>query len=201
MKEIMEKYSTTFFECVQEWPKEIREDIYKLYAYLRVIDEMVEGDADWNDFKKWRKIIEQFYEVCDRHNFEGQWLMDFHQAMLTDLKTKEHTTTSMIEYCKGSGESVGLMVSRILGCSPDGDEYARALGRAYQIINFVRDYDEDVSKGYHYIGEDKNFYIRMFINELTFASTGLQFIPKHLRGPIVEANKKYLKVADDNKGF
>ena len=47
----MEEFSTTFFACVDDWPREIREDIYKLYAYLRVIDEMVEGvDAD-KDFK------------------------------------------------------------------------------------------------------------------------------------------------------
>ena len=43
MKEIMEEYSTTFFSCVDDWPDEIKADIYKLYAYLRVIDEMVEG--------------------------------------------------------------------------------------------------------------------------------------------------------------
>jgi hypothetical protein len=26
MKEIMEEYSNTFFNCITEWPKEIRED-------------------------------------------------------------------------------------------------------------------------------------------------------------------------------
>ena len=41
MKEIMEEYSTTFFECMSVWPDDIKEDIYKLYAYLRVCDEMV----------------------------------------------------------------------------------------------------------------------------------------------------------------
>ena len=46
MKEVMEKYSTTFFDCMKAWPDEIKEDIYKLYAYLRVCDEVVEGDPD-----------------------------------------------------------------------------------------------------------------------------------------------------------
>ena len=41
MKEIMKKYSTTFFSAMDTWPDEIKEDIYKLYAYLRVVDEMV----------------------------------------------------------------------------------------------------------------------------------------------------------------
>ena len=46
----MEEYSTTFFACVTDWPEEIRQDIYKLYAYLRVVDEMVEGVDSDKDF-------------------------------------------------------------------------------------------------------------------------------------------------------
>ena len=102
MKEIMEEYSNTFFSCVTEWPKEIQEDIYKLYAYLRVVDEMVEGDMD--SHKEWRKIIEQFYEVSDKYEFEGVWLEDFHKSMFTDLGKKEHSIVSMIEYSNGSSE-------------------------------------------------------------------------------------------------
>jgi len=137
MKEIMEEYSTTFFSCVTEWPREIRDDIYKLYAYLRVVDEMVEGIDSDKDFKEWRVVIEQFHEVSDKYQFDGQWLLDFHEAMFTDLIKKEHTMVSMLEYCKGSSESVGCMMARILGAPPEADYYARCLGRAYQIINFV----------------------------------------------------------------
>ena len=165
MKEIMEEYSNTFFSCVTEWPKEIQEDIYKLYAYLRVVDEMVEGDMD--SHKEWRKIIEQFYEVSDKYEFEGVWLEDFHKSMFTDLVKKEHTIVSMLEYSKGSSESVGCMMARILGCPPEADEHAKALGRAYQIINFIRDYDEDVAKGYHYISERHELYLKMFYEYLS----------------------------------
>ena len=37
MKEIMEEYSTTFFECMSAWPDDIKEDIYKLYAYSEYV--------------------------------------------------------------------------------------------------------------------------------------------------------------------
>ena len=94
MKEIMEEYSTTFFACVTDWPKEIRTDIYKLYAYLRVVDEMVEGEKE-EDFEEWRQVIEQFHEVSDKYQFEGEWLADFHEAMFTDLVKKKHTMVSM----------------------------------------------------------------------------------------------------------
>ena len=196
MKEIMEEYSTTFFSCVTEWPKEIREDIYKLYAYLRVVDEMVEGIDSDKDFKEWRVVIEQFHEVSDKYQFDGQWLLDFHEAMFTDLIKKEHTMVSMLEYCKGSSESVGCMMARILGCPPEADYYARCLGRAYQIINFVRDYDEDVDKGYKYIGSSKSIYIRLFKENLEEGMKGIHFIPEELRTPIFAANKAYMEVAD-----
>jgi phytoene synthase len=194
MKEIMEKYSTTFFDAMSEWPKDIKEDIYKLYAYLRVCDEMVEG-AELKDFKHWREVIEQFYEVSDKYQFKGEWLADFHLSMYTDLVKKEHTVTSMLEYCKGSAESVGMMMAAILGCDPRAEIHARALGRAYQIINFVRDYDEDVANGFHYITNDFNLYIKLFMEDLQTGVEGLSYIPEELRGPILRANQSYIEVA------
>ena len=194
MKEIMEKYSTTFFNVMDAWPDEIKEDIYKLYAYLRVCDEMVEG-AELKDFKQWREVIEQFYEVSDKYQFKGEWLSDFHVAMYTDLVKKEHTVKSMLEYCKGSAESVGVMMASILGCDPRAERHARALGRAYQIINFVRDYEEDIANGYHYITDDFTLYIKLFMEDLQIGVEGLHFIPEDLRGPILQANQSYLEVA------
>ena len=195
MEEIMDKYSTTFYECMQDWPEEIKEDIYKLYAYLRVCDEMVEG-AELGDFKEWREVIEQFYEVSDKYQFKGEWLADFHLAMYTDLVKKEHTVASMLEYCKGSAESVGVMMATILGCDPRAERHARALGRAYQIINFVRDYDEDIANGFHYITDDFNLYIKLFMEDLQIGVEGLDYIPEELRGPILKANKLYMDVAE-----
>jgi len=196
MKEIMKEYSTTFFDAMSEWPKDIKKDIYKLYAYLRVCDEMVEG-AELKDFKRWREVIEQFYEVSDKYQFKGEWLADFHLSMYTDLVKKEHTVTSMLEYCKGSAESVGMMMASILGCDPRAERHARALGRAYQIINFIRDYDEDTNNGYHYITNDFNLYIKLFMEDLQIGIEGLNYIPEELRGPILKANQAYIEVAHE----
>jgi len=197
MKKIMEEYSNTFFACVTEWPKEVRTDIYTLYAYLRVTDEMVEGEDYEHNYAEWRQIIEEFHRLSDKFEFDGQWLADFHQSMFTDLVKKNHTINSMLEYCKGSSESVGCMMARILGAPPEADYHARCLGRAYQIINFVRDYDEDVQKGYHYIGKNHDIYKRMFLENLEEAMKGIEYIPEPLRSPIFAANKEYLKLLED----
>ena len=103
----------------------------------------------------------------------------------------------MLEYCKGSAESVGMMMAKFLECPPEAEDYARALGRAYQIINFVRDYDEDIAKGYQYITDDFKFYIKLFRDELNYSMTGLHYIPAKYRQPIMEANKMYEKIADE----
>ena len=190
----MKRYSTTFFECMEEWPKNIKEDIYKLYAYLRLCDEIVEGE-DIYDTETKIKITDEFNSVVSKYKMEQEWVDQFHHAMLTDLRKKEHTIVSMLDYCKGSSEVVGLMMARILGCPPEADEHAKALGRAYQIINFVRDYKEDTDKGYHYIGEDHYVYIQLFSEELEVAMKGIHYIPEDLRGPIIKANEAYIEVA------
>ena len=195
MKNIMEEYSTTFIQCVKDWPDDLQEDIFKLYAYLRVCDEMVEGDG-MKDFKYWREVIAEFYKVSDKYQFEEEWLSDFHKSMHMDLIKKEHTVSSMLDYCKGSSESVGCMMARILGCPPEADYYARCLGRAYQIINFVRDYEEDKDKGYFYIGPNHDIYVRLFKENLEEGMKGMHHIPEHLRGPIFKANKAYMGVAE-----
>ena len=197
MKETMKEYSTTFFECMSAWPDELKEDIYKLYAYLRVCDEMVEG-AELKDFKQWREVIEEFYLVSDKYQFKGEWLADFHLSMYTDLVKKEHSIVSMLDYCKGSAEAVGLMMSKILGCDPRSEIHARSLGRAYQIINFIRDYDEDVANGFHYITGNFDPYLEIFFQDIEDGMDGLDYIPKELQEPIVKATQKYMEVAREH---
>ena len=194
MKKIMEEYSTTFFKCAQDWPKDILDDVYKLYAYLRICDEMAEGEELYN-YNEWMKAIDDFNLISDKYQFEESWIKDFHNSMFTDLVKKKHTIVSMLDYTKGSSEAVGLMMARLLGCPPEADPYARSLGRAYQIINFVRDYEEDIANGYHYITDDFTLYIKLFMEDLQIGVEGLHFIPEDLRGPILQANQSYLEVA------
>ena len=194
MREVMEQYSTTFFESVQDWPTYLQLDIFNLYAYLRAMDEFVENDEMHEDFID---IQERFMFVAHKYDFDEQWIIDFAKAMFTDVIKYEHSITSMLEYCKGSAEVVVCMVARMLGCPPEAEEHARALGRAYQIINFIRDYDDDVARGYHYITEDHSIYLKMFYEELDKGMEGLKYIPEHLQKAIVISSIKYMEVADE----
>jgi phytoene/squalene synthetase len=75
--------------------------------------------------------------------------------------------------------------------------HARALGRAYQIINFIRDYDEDVANGYHYITDNFSAYLEIFYQDIDMGMDGLDYIPEHLQEPIIMATKKYMEVANE----
>jgi len=194
MEEIMEQYSTTFFDAVQEWPTYLQLDIYNLYAYLRAMDEFVENDVMHEDMQG---IHERFMQVADKYEFDEQWIKDFDKAMFSDLLVYEHTISSMLEYCKGSAEAVGCMVARMLGCPPEAEGHARALGRAYQIINFIRDYDDDIQRGYKYITDDHSIYLKMFNEELDKGMAGLKYIPEHLQGAIIASSIQYMEIADN----
>ena len=190
----MERYSTTFFDAVQSWPTHLQLDIFNLYAYLRAMDEFVENDKMHDDFTG---IQERFMFVAHKYDFDEQWIIDFDKAMFTDLIKHEHTVTSMLEYCKGSAEAVGCMVARMLGCPPEAEESARALGRAYQIINFIRDYDDDVARGYHYLTEDFSVYLKMFYEELDKGMEGMKYLPEPLQGAIIASSAIYMVIAND----
>ena len=74
-KKIMEKYSNTFYAVTQEFPDDIKEDIYKLYAYLRICDEMAEGEELYN-YNEWMKAIDDFNLISDKYQFEESWIKD-----------------------------------------------------------------------------------------------------------------------------
>lgn len=75
----------------------------------------------------------------------------FFASMRTDLDTTEHDEASLAQYVYGSAEVVGLMCLRVfLHTDPDREARyaaltpgARALGAAFQKINFLRDLAED----------------------------------------------------------
>jgi phytoene/squalene synthetase len=158
------------------------------------MDEFVENDVMHEDMQG---IHERFMQVADKYEFDEQWIKDFDKAMFSDLLVYEHTISSMLEYCKGSAEVVGCMVARMLGCPPEAEEHARALGRAYQIINFIRDYDDDIQRGYKYITDDHSIYLKMFNEELDKGMAGLKYIPEHLQGAIIASSIQYMEIADN----
>lgn len=161
------KYSTSFSLGISMLDKDIHNDIYAIYGFVRLADEIVDSFHDFNKkelLKKFRldtieaidnkislnPILNSFQNVVNTYNLEWENIELFLDSMKHDLENKKHDTESYKKYIKGSAEAVGLMCLKVF-C--DGDQkpydnlkdYACTLGSAFQKINFLRDLNADYS--------------------------------------------------------
>ena len=84
---------------------------------------------------------------------------DFLGSMQMDLTVTDYPTRAELDrYMYGSAEVIGLQMLPILGHVAPRDEvapYAAALGKAFQLTNFLRDIDEDLQRGRVYLPADE----------------------------------------------
>ena len=96
-------------------------------------------------------VVHAFALTARETGFGSEYTAPFFESMRTDLTAREHDQESFDRYVYGSAEVVGLMCLRafLLGrrLSPAEDERfvagARALGAAFQKVNFLRDLAAD----------------------------------------------------------
>ncbi|MGB9979849.1 phytoene/squalene synthase family protein [Methanobacterium sp.] len=153
-------YSTIFF------PKNVREDVFVLYSFLRKADDYVDSiPQDTGGFYSFKKryyhgingsktgdiVVDSFVNLIKRKNIETSWVDSFLASMEMDItKSTYETMDDLLVYLYGSSEVVGLFMAKIMDLSPDSYENARYLGRAMQYINFIRDIPEDIELGRTY---------------------------------------------------
>lgn len=84
---------------------------------------------------------------------------DFLSSMRMDLTVTDYADRAALNrYMRGSAEVIGLQMLPILGTVGPAAEavpYAEALGRAFQLTNFLRDVDEDLTRNRVYLPADE----------------------------------------------
>jgi 15-cis-phytoene synthase len=84
---------------------------------------------------------------------------DFLGSMRMDLTTTDYPNRAALDrYMYGSAEVIGLQMLPVLGTVCEREEaapYAAALGKAFQLTNFLRDIDEDLERGRIYLPADE----------------------------------------------
>jgi phytoene synthase len=79
--------------------------------------------------------------------------------MRMDLTVTGYTTRAALdEYVHGSAEVIGLQMLPVLGTVAPREEaapHAAALGKAFQLTNFLRDVGEDLDRGRVYLPADE----------------------------------------------
>lgn len=165
-KEITESYSTSFSLATRMLSTEIRQDIYNIYGFVRLADEIVDSFHDYDKetlFQRFEKDLENaldekislnpvlnaFQETVHNYNIDLEFIEAFMQSMRWDLSKKVYKTHSEYKnYIYGSADVVGLMCLRVF-VKGDNDLFdelktsAMALGSAFQKVNFLRDLKTD----------------------------------------------------------
>jgi phytoene synthase len=218
-EKIFKKGSTTYYYSSLFFPKHVKDDVTKLYAYVRTMDDYVDNTEPkikklksmWSLTKKaWigkrvnNTIVKDFIFVAKKYKFEWEWIEAFYNAMKKDLTKKKYRNFSELEqYMYGSAEVIGLMMARILNLPKKTHETAMLQGKAMQLLNFIRDIKEDNALGRAYLQPPKNIdweaYIRKEIDRYYTiqkeAAMGYAYIPKRFLVPIKTAADMYLWTA------
>lgn len=170
-RKIFRQGSTTYYNSSIFFPKEIRQDVFTLYAYVRTADNFVDNKLqqkkEFLEFKKQthqalrgkkinNKIITDFIELAKNKKFRKTWIDAFLDAMESDLKKVECKTLKETEkYIYGSAEVIGLFMAKIMNLEKKAYKKAMMLGKAMQYINFIRDVKEDIKLGRTYLPLDE----------------------------------------------
>lgn len=242
-KKIFKSGSNTFYISSLSFPRSIRRDVFDLYSFLRVVDDYVDQSPPdqtnfYYVFNKWSeslnnpnftlskyksdtindRVIKNIIRLSRKYNFDPVWLESFFTSMQSDLQgCKYKKWQETLSYMYGSAEVVGLMMAKIMNLNSKAYSYAALQGRALQMINFIRDIEEDNKLGRRYfpIEELRKFNLldltrqtaqthpQDFTNFIhaqierykkwqAEAQEGYKFIPKQLGKPLDTSINMYL---------
>lgn len=182
-KLVTRRYSTSFSLATRMLADSIRQDIYNIYGFVRLADEIVDSFHDYDKadlFERFEKDLEQSLEEKISLNpilnaFQGTFhkygipmhlVKAFMKSMRLDLHKKDYLTQEEYrEYIYGSADVVGLMCLCVF-VKGDKERYeqlkdsAMALGSAFQKVNFLRDLKAD------YEGLDRSYFPNVNLMEL-----------------------------------
>ena len=169
-KKLTLSYSTSFSQSINLFHKAIRNDIFAIYALVRVGDEIVDTFNGSSDEKRRllkhletevydalsaqhsaNPIVHAFTLTANRYGIGADLIAPYFASMAMDLEPVKYTRNTYAEYIYGSAEVIGLMCLKVF-CDGDEKQYqklsngAKSLGSAYQKVNFLRDIASDYNE-------------------------------------------------------
>ncbi len=164
-KMMTRSYSTSFSLGILFLDRSLRNDIYSIYGFVRVADEIVDTFHEFNKQELLTEFWQDTYKALDRgistnpvlnafqatvneYNVDRSLIDTFLKSMEMDLAENKYDQEGYEQYILGSAEVVGLMCLKVF---VKGDQkmyedlkpFAMKLGSAFQKINFLRDLQAD----------------------------------------------------------
>lgn len=163
-KRIQRRTGKTFHLATRLLPRRIRHQTYVLYGFFRVADEVVDGpgphdpdqqrdrleeirEAALGDRHSDDPVLDGFNDVREAADIDPNDVNAFIDSMCMDIDIDRYETNAGLdEYIDGSAAAVGRMMTAVMDVDDPATArpHATALGKAFQLTNFLRDVREDV---------------------------------------------------------
>ncbi|MFF0454857.1 phytoene/squalene synthase family protein [Nocardia africana] len=171
------RHGTTFFLATRLLAPDQRPAIHALYGFARRADDILDdidpsrpvaeraarldalatqftsGDADAD------AVLPAVLHTAHSYRIAAALFDSFLESMRMDLTVTDYPDRRALDrYVYGSAEVIGLQVLPVLGTVCPAEEaapYAAALGKAFQLTNFLRDVDEDLVRDRVYLPADE----------------------------------------------
>ncbi|WP_051764315.1 phytoene/squalene synthase family protein [Saccharothrix syringae] len=174
-RELNARHGRTFFLATRLLPPARRPAVHALYGFARWADEIVDGGevedpaAELDLLGKQlaeelaghptgHPVLAALADTADRHSIDHGLFADFLASMRMDLHVRSYPDFAALDrYVHGSAAVIGLQLLPVLGTvvpRAEAEPSAAALGRAFQLTNFLRDVGEDLDRGRVYLPED-----------------------------------------------
>jgi len=147
-------------------PREKRRAIAAIYAFARDVDDVADGDLPTNEKRarlealraeldgSTRPVMVALADARERFGIPRDALSTLVDGGLQDLAQQRYATFDELRgYCEKVAGAVGVACIAVYGS--DDVERANTLGVALQLINIMRDVQEDAALGRVYLPQDE----------------------------------------------
>jgi 15-cis-phytoene synthase len=177
-RDINAEHGRTFFLATRLLAPAQRPAVHALYGFARQADDILDdfdpsldtqtraerlqmladkfrSDGDHHD----DPVLAAVTHTARRYNIPPELFDDFLGSMRMDLTVTDYPDRVALDhYMHGSAEVIGLQLLPVLGTVGPTEQaapYAAALGKAFQLTNFLRDVDEDLVRQRVYLPADE----------------------------------------------
>ncbi len=174
VKKIVKKSGSSFFWGMNILDSERKRAMFSIYAFCRIVDDIADEIKNKSlkieKLKSWKKKINNIFDskkpkssvekelkiAVEKFRLDRLDFFAIIDGMLMDAKSdiKFPSKKNLELYCDRVAVAVGYLSIKVFGLSEKEKKYAFFLGRAFQLTNIVRDFNEDLKRGRCYIASE-----------------------------------------------
>jgi len=179
-RQLNARHGRTYYLATKLLPRAQRPAVHALYGLARWADDIVDDvqpgtqpaqvadslaavadvlEAGLLTGHSQNPLLAAVVDTALRYRIAPALFADFFASMRMDLTVRDYLDRAALDrYVRGSAEVIGLQVLPVLGTvgpAAEAAPYAAALGKAFQLTNFLRDIAEDLDRDRVYLPADE----------------------------------------------